>query len=81
MGQWLAANGDAVYGRVDPAVGEFSVRSATRKKNSVYVWNWIWPDDGEFTLGGFRTRLKEVRLPATSETLPVTQDKARDSLQ
>ena len=77
VGQWLSANGDAVYGRVDPAVGGFNVRETTRKGNRVFVWNWIWPDDGEFTLGGYRTRLLEARLPATGETLPFTQDKAR----
>ena len=77
VGRWLSAHGDAVYGRVDPAVGEFSVRSTTRKKNRVYVWNWIWPDNGEFTVGGYFTRLLEARLLPTGERLPFTQDKAR----
>ncbi|MBQ9506663.1 MAG: alpha-L-fucosidase [Clostridia bacterium] len=77
VGRWLSAHGDAVYGRVDPAVGEFSVRSTTRKKNRVYVWNWIWPDNGEFTVGGYFTKLLEARLLPTGESLPFTQDKAR----
>ena len=77
VGQWLAANGDAVYGRVDPAVGDFFIRSVTRKQNRVFLWSWIWPEDGEFTVGGYRTKLLEARLPATGESLPFTQDKAR----
>ena len=77
IGQWLAANGDAVYGQVDPAVGEFNIRSTTRKKNHVFVWNWIWPDDGEFTLGGYQTKLLEARLLPTGESLPFEQNKAR----
>ena len=77
VGRWLSANGDAVYGQVSPAVGEFSVRSTTRKGNRVFVWNWIWPDNGEFTVGGFYTKLLSARLPATGEELPFTQDAAR----
>ena len=77
VGKWLEQYGDAVYGQVDPAVGEFSVRSTTRKKNHVYVWNWIWPDGGEFTVGGYYTKLIEARLLPTGESLPFVQDKAR----
>lgn len=77
VGQWLSAYGDAVYGKVDPSAGEFSVRSTTRKKNHVYVWNWIWPDNGEFTLGGYFTKLREARLLPMGESLPFTQDAAR----
>ncbi len=77
VGRWFAQCGDAVYGRVDPAAGEFSVRSTTRKKNRVFVWNWIWPDNGEFTVGGYHTRLLEARLLPSGESLPFTQDKAR----
>ncbi|MBQ6421126.1 MAG: alpha-L-fucosidase [Clostridia bacterium] len=77
VGQWLSAFGDAVYGQVDPAVGEFSVRSTTRKKERVYVWNWIWPDNGQFTVGGYYTKLLEAKLLPSGESLPFTQDKAR----
>ena len=77
VGRWLADYGDAVYGRVDPAAGEFSVRSTTRKKNRVFVWNWIWPDNGEFTVGGYHTKLREARLLPSGESLPFTQDNAR----
>ena len=77
VGQWLSVHGDAVYGQVDPAIGEFSIRSTTRKKNRVFVWSWIWPDDGEFTLGGYQTKLLEARLLPTGESLPFEQNKAR----
>ena len=54
-----------------------NIRSTTRKKNRVFVWNWIWPDDGEFTLGGYQTKLLEARLLPTGESLPFEQNKAR----
>ncbi|MBP0989824.1 MAG: alpha-L-fucosidase [Oscillospiraceae bacterium] len=78
VGQWLEENGDAVYGLRDGSSdANFWIRGTTRRKNHVWVWNWIWPDDGEFTLGGYKTKLLEARLPATGESLPFEQDKAR----
>ena len=77
VGQWLASYGDAAYGRVDPAGEEFNVCSVTRKKNRVFLWNWIWPLDGELTLGGYQTKLREARLLPSAEALPFEQDKAR----
>ena len=78
VGQWLAVNGDAVYGRRDDSSdANFWIRGTTRRGNRVWVWNWIWPDDGEFTLGGYQTKLLEARLTATGESLPFEQDRAR----
>ena len=53
------------------------MRSTTRKDKRVFVWNWIWPDNGEFTVGGYYTKLLSARLPATGKELPFTQDAAR----
>ena len=78
VGQWLAANGEAVYGRRDDSShANFWIRGTSRKKNHVYVWNWIWPDDGEFTIGGYQTKLCEAKLLATGESLAFEQDKYR----
>lgn len=77
IGRWLETYGEAVYGKVDPTVGEFSVRSTTRKNNNLWVWNWIWPENGEFTIGGFQTKLVSARLTATGEELPFEQDHAK----
>ncbi len=78
VGQWLSVNGEAVYGRRDDSSNaNYWIRGTTRQKNRVWVWNWIWPDDGEFTLGGYRTKLVEARLTATGERLPFEQNKAR----
>ena len=78
VGQWLEKHGDAVYGlRDDSADANFWIRGTTHRKNRVWVWSWIWPDDGEFTLGGYQTKLLEARLLPTGERLPFTQDKAR----
>ena len=78
VGQWLAVNGEAVYGPRDDASREnFFIRGATRRKERLWIWSWIWPEDGEFTLGGFRTKLLRARLTATGEDLPFEQDDAR----
>ncbi len=78
VGQWLSVNGDAVYGRRDESAhANFWIRGTSRRKEKVYVWNWIWPEDGEFTIGGYRTKLVSASLPATGETLPFEQDEYR----
>lgn len=70
-GQWLAENGDAVYGKLNRAGGAFGVYgtfggngvcTASNKGNMVYLWNWIWPTDGEMGLGGFFDAPKRVYL-------------------
>jgi len=61
VGQWLAANGEAVYGKLDrvsagtaSGVGSFSQRG-----NRLYFWQWIWTD--QLIFGGFETKLKAIR--------------------
>jgi len=77
VGKWLEANGEAVYGQVDKSsAANWWVRGSTRKKNVVYIWNWIWPDDGEFTVGGYRTKLVSAKLLDGTE-LPFEQDEYR----
>jgi len=68
VGKWLAAHGDAVYGKLDPCgVGSASGTGAfTRRGNKVYFWQWIWSD--ALIFGGFETKLKAIRtLPGGKE--------------
>jgi len=64
VGQWLERNGECVYGKLDRSKYRFcnGVCSVSVKGRTVYLWNWIWPDDGEIVIGGFGSKLKSVRL-------------------
>jgi len=80
VGAWLAKHGECAYGKVDRLDGwgwGSGVGSLSRKGNTVYVWNWIWPRGGETILGGFTTPLKSVRLLDTGTNVAFTQEKYR----
>jgi alpha-L-fucosidase len=71
VGRWLLKNGECVYGKLDRSKYRFcnGVSSVSVKGNTVYLWNMIWPDDGEVVVGGFGSKLKSVRLVA--DDIPV----------
>ena len=64
VGNWLEQNGKAVYGKKDKCrySNSSGVCGASSSGNYVYLWNWIWPQGGEMTLGGFMTPLKSIKL-------------------
>jgi len=63
VGRWLAKNGDCVYGKLQRVMRYSSgVCSCSIKGSTLYVWNWIWPHDGELILGGFKSKLKSAQL-------------------
>jgi len=76
VGAWLAANGDCAYGKVERHKFQFcnGVSSVSLKGNALYIWNWIWPSDGEIVLGGFTTKLLSASVPATGAAIPFTQE-------
>ncbi|MBI5835103.1 MAG: alpha-L-fucosidase [Armatimonadetes bacterium] len=61
VGQWLAANGEAVYGRLDQATAGTAsgVGSFSQRGNKLYFWQWIWTD--QLILGGFETKLLSIK--------------------
>jgi alpha-L-fucosidase len=64
VGQWLAENGPAVYGKkqkfqFNSANG---VTGASVDGNKVYLWNWIWPGGGEMGIGGFVDPVRSICL-------------------
>ena len=68
-GQWLRENGEAVYGKLirgngynGNSFGGNGVCGASRKGNTVYLWNWIWPVEGQMGLGGYFNAPKRVYL-------------------
>jgi len=71
VGNWLNENGAAVYGHnkiknieswSKRVYGGNGITGATSDGKSVYLWNWIWPSDGEMGIGGYLTAPNAVRL-------------------
>ncbi|MGI6653220.1 MAG: alpha-L-fucosidase [Christensenellales bacterium] len=70
VGEWLKENGDAVYGKVirpgggwlEAQFGGNGLCAASRKGNTIYLWNWIWPHGGTMGVGGYRDAPKRVYL-------------------
>jgi alpha-L-fucosidase len=81
VGKWLGRNGECAYGTMSRITEEWGfgsgICSLSQKGNTVYLWNWIWPADGELIAGGFCGKLKSVRLVGTDRPLEFTQEKYR----
>ena len=75
-GAWLKGNSEAVYGKKIPTkvYRTNGLCSATEYGNYVYIWNWIWPENGRLRLGGFMSRLRSVRELSTSREIEFVQD-------
>jgi alpha-L-fucosidase len=59
VGQWVAQNGEALYGQVDRADGLLEwmpTGQFTRKGNTAYFWCKHWPGK-ELAFGGFQAKL------------------------
>ena len=65
-GKWLEENGEAVYGKLARGSGWSSggngACSSSRKGNTIYLWNWLWPEGGTMGLGGYMNAPKRVYL-------------------
>ena len=64
VGKWLAENGLAVYGKMIKTIynNASGIAASSCDGNNVYLWNWIWPSNGEMAIGGFMSPVKAVRL-------------------
>lgn len=78
-GQWLSVNGEGVYGSLKRSPFKFcsGVCSVSVKERFAYIWNWIWPQDGELILGGFATKLLRATVLADGTVLDFTQEPYR----
>jgi alpha-L-fucosidase len=81
IGKWLEKNGECAYGKLVNLQGNRGVgarlSSLSRKGNRIYVWNWIWPGQGELIVGGFPTKLKSASILGTGQDLKFVQEKYR----
>jgi alpha-L-fucosidase len=75
MGDWMRANGEAVYGTSAspyglPSWGRYTAKASTGK---VYAHVFDWPKDAKLTLTGVTSRPKAVYLLADRKPLAVEQ--------
>ncbi|MDR1301504.1 MAG: alpha-L-fucosidase [Treponema sp.] len=88
-GKWLELNGECTYGKIfnfnNLAVSAFKgmggignrLCSISKKENTIYVWNWIWPSDGELIIAGLSGKLKSVYILWNGRSIGFTQEKLR----
>jgi alpha-L-fucosidase len=83
VGRWLAANGEAVYGRVDRALERMMGMPAmgfpgpfVLKGRTAYMWvfNWVGP---QLVIGGTGTPLRRASFPATGKPIRFRQERNR----
>jgi len=65
VGKWVAKNGEAMYGKVEPVGGSLSLMNTgnwTLKGNTAYFWASRWPDTGQIVLGGWQTNVRKATM-------------------
>lgn len=75
VGKWLAANGEAVYGKVDRVGGRLEWMPCgqwTLKGRTAYWWVKHWPGR-ELALGGFTTKLRKASHLVGGAPIPFEQ--------
>jgi len=79
VGEWLAVNGAATYGkkfRTGPiySANTLTAVSAEPDCKTFYLWNWVWPKNGELMFGGYMDAPKKVSFLATGEEIDFVHD-------
>lgn len=83
VGCWLRNNGDCTYGKIGRSKYRFcnGVCSTSVKGRTLYLWNWIWPSDGEILLGGFSSKLKNACILYGGQNIEFEQREWQISLK
>jgi hypothetical protein len=79
MGAWLAVNGAAAYGdkfRSGPvySANTLTAVSAEPDCKTIYLWNWVWPKNGELRIGGYLDAPTKISYLATGEPVDFEVD-------
>jgi alpha-L-fucosidase len=83
VGEWVARNGEALYGQVDRVEGKMEWMPTgqwTLRGNAAYYWCSRWPGQ-ELVIGGLRTRVEKASLLATGESIGFEQTENRLALK
>jgi len=81
VGRWLGDNGEAFFGTHRLAPGQlesiFSVNGQwTVKGRTAYLYCFAWPGES-FAIGGFKAKVKDIRILGTTHTVRFEQTKDR----
>ncbi|MEI6578581.1 MAG: alpha-L-fucosidase [Eubacteriales bacterium] len=87
VGKWLEKNGEAVYNLKKPTwntgitgwCGSGVCNPSCSGKN-VYIWNWIWPEGGKLSLGGYMGKLRSATVLAGNTPVEFEQNARRITL-
>ena len=79
VGKWLAVNGAAAYGKKFRTGPVYSANTLTAVSGdeggkTLYLWNWVWPKNGELRFGGYMDAPTRVSYLATGEEIDFTHD-------
>ncbi|MFA6134210.1 MAG: alpha-L-fucosidase [Phycisphaerae bacterium] len=76
VGKWLAVNGAAVYGTDPCPLGNSVFSLPTRKGNKLYLNCYHWPGR-QWSLPGWKFKVKSAHILATGQPLRFQQDRYR----
>ena len=62
IGQWLAVNGDSIYGTTFGPLQDLSFGRTTAKGDVVYLHIYNWPGDGKLEISDLKRRVLDVRM-------------------
>ena len=74
VGAWLEKNGNATYGkkfRTGPvySANTLTAVSADQDLKTFYLWNWVWPKNGELMFGGYMDAPKKISYLVSGEEI------------
>jgi alpha-L-fucosidase len=88
-GKWLEQNGECTYGKLfnfnTLAASAFKgtggignrLCSLSKKGNTIYAWNWIWPSGAELIIAGLSGKLKSAHILWNGKNVSFIQEKLR----
>jgi alpha-L-fucosidase len=81
MGDWMRANGEAIYGTTVSPYGQPAWGRYTARGGKVYAHVFDWPQDRKLLLSGVKERPAQVSLLADGKPLAVEQTAAGFTVQ
>ncbi|MDF2715038.1 MAG: hypothetical protein K0R28_1963 [Paenibacillus sp.] len=71
VGEWLAVNGDSIYGTSRSPLEVQQWGESTRNANVLYLHVFEWPPDGDLALGGLMNHIRKAWLLSDKDKKPL----------